>query len=320
MCVPPYHIAGIAAIMSSVYSGRHVIQLPNFSAERWIELARQHKVTTAFVVPTMLARIVETLEAQGVTTADMPYLNSLAYGGGKMPLSVIEKAMTLFPQTDFSNAYGLTETSSTICVLGPDAHRDAVSSTTEAGRRRLVSVGQALPGVEIEIRDDEGRVLGAGERGEIYVRGEQVSGEYEGKGSVVDADGWFPTRDAGSIDDEGFLFLEGRADDVIVRGGENLSPGEIEDVLLTHPAVADVAVVGVPDQQWGEKIVATVVLHQEHEAAEEELKSYVKEHLRSNRTPDEIVFLDELPYNETGKLLRRVLKEKLVDLGDGSTI
>ena len=133
VCVPPYHIAGIAAIMSSVYSGRHVIQLPNFSAERWIELARQHKVTTAFVVPTMLARIVETLEAQGATNADMPDLNSLAYGGGKMPLSVIEKAMTLFPETDFSNAYGLTETSSTICVLGPEAHRDAVASTTEAG-------------------------------------------------------------------------------------------------------------------------------------------------------------------------------------------
>jgi acyl-CoA synthetase (AMP-forming)/AMP-acid ligase II len=297
VCVPPYHIAGIAAIMSSVYSGRHVIQLPNFTAERWIELARQHQVTTAFVVPTMLARIVETLEAQGVTTADMPYLNSLAYGGGKMPLSVIEKAMTLFPQTDFS-----------ICVLGPDAHRDAVSSPTEAGRRRLVSVGQALPGVEIEIRDDEGRVLGAGERGEIYVRGEQVSGEYEGKGSVVDADGWFPTRDAGSIDDEGFLFLEGRADDVIVRGGENLSPGEIEDVLLTHPAVADAAVVGVPDEQWGEAVAAAVVAKAGARIDEEALKELVKEQLRSSRVPAHMEVWSELPYNETGKLLRRMVK------------
>lgn len=114
--------------------------------------------------------------------------------------------------------------------------------------------------------------------------------------------------------------MTGRIDDVIVKGGQNISPGEIEEVLLQHPVVADAAAIGVPDQQWGEKIVATVVLHQEHEADEEELKSYVKEHLRSNRTPDEIVFLDELPYNETGKLLRRVLKEKLVDLGDGSTI
>jgi acyl-CoA synthetase (AMP-forming)/AMP-acid ligase II len=308
VCVPPYHIAGIAAIMSSVYSGRHVIQLPNFSAERWIELVREHKVTTAFVVPTMLARIVETLEAAGASDAGMPHLNSLAYGGGKMPLSVIEKAMTLFPDTDFSNAYGLTETSSTICVLGPDAHRDAVASTTEAGRRRLVSVGQALPGVEIEIRDDEGRVLGAGERGEIYVRGEQVSGEYEGKGSVVDAQGWFPTRDAGSLDDEGYLFLEGRADDVIVRGGENLSPGEIEDVLLTHPSVADVAVVGVPDEQWGEAVAAAIVAKVGASIDMQELSELVKGQLRSSRVPAHMKQWDELPYNETGKLLRRVVK------------
>jgi long-chain acyl-CoA synthetase len=313
VCVPPYHIAGIAAIMSSVYSGRHVIQLPNFSAERWIELVRKHQVTTAFVVPTMLARIVDALEAEGATNANMPHLNSLAYGGGKMPLSVIEKAMALFPDTDFSNAYGLTETSSTICVLGPDAHREAVASTTEAGRRRLVSVGQALPGVEIEIRDDEGNVMGPGERGEIYVRGEQVSGEYEGKGSVVDAEGWFPTRDAGSLDDEGYLFLEGRADDVIVRGGENLSPGEIEDVLLTHPAVADVAVVGVPDEQWGEAVAAAIVAKAGASIDMQELAELVKDQLRSSRVPAHMDQWDELPYNETGKLLRRVVKASFVE-------
>ena len=223
VCVPPYHIAGIAAIMSSVYSGRHVVQLPNFTAEAWIELARKYKISTAFVVPTMLARIVECLEAEGVSDAQMPHLSSLSYGGGKMPLSVIEKAMTLFPDTDFSNAYGLTETSSTICVLGPEEHRQAAAASTDTERRRLVSVGRPLPGVEIEIRDEDGHQVSAGERGEIYVRGEQVSGEYEGRGSVTDSDGWFPTRDAGSLDEEGYLFLEGRADDVIVRGGENLS-------------------------------------------------------------------------------------------------
>ena len=313
VCVPPYHIAGIAAIMSSVYSGRHVIQLPNFSAEAWIELARQHNVTTAFVVATMLARIVETLEAQSAATADMPHLNSLAYGGGKMPLGVIEKAMRLFPHTDFSNAYGLTETSSTICVLGPDAHREAIASTTESGRRRLISVGQTLPGVEIEIRDDEGKVLGARQRGEVYVRGEQVSGEYEGKGSVVDAEGWFPTRDAGSMDEEGYLFLEGRADDVIVRGGENLSPGEIEDVLLTHPAVADAAVVGVPDEQWGEAVAAAVVVKSGATIDMQALKDLVKDQLRSSRVPAHMAIWDELPYNETGKLLRRVVKASFIE-------
>lgn len=309
VCVPPYHIAGIAAVLSSVYSGRHVVQLPNFSAEAWVELVRKHSVSTAFVVPTMLARIVEELE--GEQTADMPSLRNLSYGGGKMPLSVIEKAMTLFPDTNFTNAYGLTETSSTIAVLGPDDHREAAASDDEAVRRRLVSVGQTLPGIELEIRDDEGRVLGPGERGEIYVRGEQVSGEYEGRGSVVDSEGWFPTRDAGSVDAEGYLFLEGRADDVIVRGGENMSPGEIEDVLLAHPTVADAAVVGIPDEQWGEAVAAAVVAKKGAEIDTSVLQDFVKEHMRSSRVPGIIVVWDELPYNETGKLLRRVVKAEL---------
>jgi long-chain acyl-CoA synthetase len=309
VCVPPYHIAGIAAVLSSVYSARHVVQLPNFSAEAWIELARKHQVSTAFVVPTMLARIVDALEGQ--PSADMPHLKSLSYGGGKMPLSVIEKAMQLFPDTDFSNAYGLTETSSTIAVLGPDEHRNAQASSDKQERRRLVSVGRPLPGVEIEIRDEEGRVLGPGERGEIYVRGEQVSGEYEGRGAVTDSEGWFPTRDAGSMDAEGYLFLEGRADDVIVRGGENLSPGEIEDVLLTHPTVLDAAVVGIPDEQWGEGVAAAVVPKKGATIDIEALQAYVNEHMRSSRVPQVIAVWDELPYNETGKLLRRVVKAKL---------
>lgn len=311
VCVPPYHIAGIAAVMSSVYSGRHVIQLPNFTAEAWVQLAREHKVTTAFVVPTMLARIVELLEAEGEETANMPHLNSLAYGGGKMPLSVIQKAMQFFPNTDFSNAYGLTETSSTICVLGPDEHRETASSSDPKVQRRLVSVGRGLPGVEIEIRDDEGKLLGPGERGEIYVRGEQVSGEYEGRGAVTDAQGWFPTRDAGSMDDEGYLFLEGRADDVIVRGGENLSPGEIEDVMLTHPSVADAAVVGIPDEQWGEAVAAVVVAKAGSSVDLDALKAMIQGQLRSSRVPQVIEIWKELPYNETGKLLRRVVKADL---------
>lgn len=312
VCVPPYHIAGIAAVLSSVYSGRHVVQMPNFSAETWIELAREHQVSTAFVVPTMLARIVDTMA--GESSANMPHLRNLSYGGGKMPLSVIEKAMKLFPDTDFSNAYGLTETSSTICVLGPDEHRTADAATDPLLRRRLVSVGKPLPGVEIEVRDDEGRVLEAGERGEIYVRGEQVSGEYEGRGSVTDADGWFPTRDAGSMDVDGYLFLEGRADDVIVRGGENLSPGEIEDVLLTHPTVLDAAVVGVPDEQWGEGVAAAVVARKGTTVDVEDLQTYVRDHLRSSRVPQLIEVWDELPYNETGKLLRRIVKSRLGDV------
>ncbi|NRA00120.1 MAG: acyl--CoA ligase [Myxococcales bacterium] len=309
VCVPPYHIAGISAIASSVFAARRVAQLPNFDAEGWLDLARSEKATNAFVVPTMLSRIIDVLE--GSETADLPHLRALSYGGGKMPQSVIERAMKLFPSTDFTNAYGLTETSSTICLLDPDDHRAAASSNDPAVRRRLTSVGRPLPSIELSIRDDEGKPLPAGERGEIYVRGEQVSGEYLGRASTLASDGWFPTRDGGSVDSEGYLFVEGRIDDVIVRGGENMSPGEIEDVLLEHPAVSDAAVVGIPDEQWGEAVAAAIVLKEGTSADADELKSWVKQRLRSSRTPQLVAFRDELPYNETGKLLRRVVRTDL---------
>jgi len=309
--VPPYHIAGISALASSIYSGRRIVQLPNFDAETWIALARREGVTYAFVVPTMLQRIVDVLE--GSASADLPHLRAISYGGGKMPLPVIERAMRLLPDTTFTNAYGLTETSATLTVLGPDDHRAAAGSPDPAVRRRLTSVGRPLPTVEIEIRDEEGKPVAAGVRGEICARGEQVSGEYLGKGTRVGSDGFFPTRDGGWLDEEGYLFLEGRIDDIIVRGGENMSPGEIEDVLLEHEAVADVAVVGVPDEQWGEAVAAVVVLAPGHEPDPEALREFVRQRLRSSRAPERIEFRDELPYNETGKLLRREVRAWLED-------
>ena len=311
--VPPYHIAGMAAIASSVYSGRRIVQLPNFTAEGWLELARSENITNAFVVPTMLSRIIEVLDAEGRTSADLPHLRALSYGGGKMPQAVIERAMELFPDVSFANAYGLTETSSTISILGPEDHRAAMQSDDPAVRRRIVSVGQPLPSVEVEIRDEDGRALGANERGEIFVRGEQVSGEYLGKGSRLTDDGWFPTRDGGSVDAEGYLFIEGRIDDIIVRGGENISPGEIEDTLLEHEAIGDAAVVGLPDEQWGEKICCVVVCKPGQKAGVSELQQWVKDRLRSSRTPETIDFWDELPYNETGKLLRRKVRAALME-------
>jgi long-chain acyl-CoA synthetase len=307
--VPPYHIAGMAAVLSSIYSGRRIVQLPAFSPEAWLDAAERERVTNAFVVPTMLARVIEKLEASGGKAPSA--LRALAYGGGKMPLPVIERVMRMMGHLDLTNAYGLTETSSTIAVLGPADHREAAASDDAAVRRRLASVGRPLPGVEVEIRDPEGKPLPAGERGEICVRGEQVSGEYLGRASRLGADGWFPTHDGGFLDEGGYLFLEGRIDDVIVRGGENLSPGEIEDVLLDHPAVADAAVVGVPDEEWGEGVAAAVVLKAGATASAEELQDWVRKHLRSSRVPQVLRFEAELPYNETGKLLRRKVREAL---------
>jgi acyl-CoA synthetase (AMP-forming)/AMP-acid ligase II len=308
VCVPPYHIAGIAALLSSIYAQRRIVLLPAFDPDGWLELAAQERATNAFVVPTMLARIIARMDAG--MSADLEALTAIAYGGGRMPLELIARALDLFPQTGFTNAYGLTETSSTIALLGPEEHRSAHQATDPLVRGRLGSVGRPLPTVEIEIRDEAGRKLPHGERGEIHVRGEQVSGEYRER-SALDAEGWFPTRDAGWIDAEGYLYLTGRADDVIVRGGENISPGEIEDVLRSHPAIADAAAFAVPSSEWGEAVGIAVVARPDHAApSEAELQQLIKSRLRSSRVPERIAFRDALPYNEMGKLLRRELRKQ----------
>jgi long-chain acyl-CoA synthetase len=306
--VPPYHIAGISAVLSSVYAGRRMVLLKNFEARAWLDICAAEKVTNAFVVPTMLVRIVEEL-AHGEW--DLSALRAIAFGGGKMPLRVIERAMELLPWVDFTNAYGLTETSSTICLLSPDDHRTAAASYDPKVRRRLGSVGRAIGTVEIEIRDDDGAVVPSGSPGHVYVRGSQVAGEYLGIGSALDADGWFPTRDRGALDGDGFLFLDGRADDVIVRGGENISPGEIEDVLLKHPDIIDVAIVAVPDDYWGETIGAAIVTRDGTLISTETVQEWVRTRLRSSRVPSIIQFRTELPYNDMGKLLRRVIRNEI---------
>jgi acyl-CoA synthetase (AMP-forming)/AMP-acid ligase II len=167
-----------------------------------------------------------------------------------------------------------------------------------------------LPTLELEIRDPFGEALVSGQIGEIWVRGDQIAGEYRGK-CVLTPDGWFGTNDGGHLDEAGYLFVEGRLDDVIVRGGENISPGEIEDVLMSHPAVAQAAVTGIPDTEWGEVIAAAVVLTSGATVAETALQAWVQERLRSSRTPDVIEIRTSLPYNDTGKLVRRVLRDEL---------
>lgn len=306
--VPPYHVAGIATILTSVYGGRRLLYLPAFDATRWVDLARDERVTHAMVVPTMLGRILDVMEHQAEAPPDLVHL---AYGGGRMPVPVIERALRVLPHVGLVNAYGLTETSSTIAVLTPEDHRAAFASDDPVVRARLGSVGRPLPSIELEIRDAYGKPVPAGERGEIYVRGEQVAGEYLGRGRSLTEHGWFATNDGGWVDDDGYLYVEGRLDDVIVRGAENISPGEVEDVLLAHPAVAEAAVVGVPDEEWGETVAAAVVLHPGGATTADELSSWVRDRLRSARTPTRIEFRSALPYNETGKLLRRILKAEL---------
>lgn len=306
--VPPYHIAGVSAVLTSVFAGRRIVYLVAFEPAEWVATVADQQVTHAMVVPTMLGRVLDEIDQQQVSLA---HLRALSYGGGPMPLPVIERALRLLPHVNFVNAYGLTETASTISVLGPDDHRLALHSDDPAIRRRLSSVGRALPTVELSIRDGDGQPLEANQRGEVWVRGEQVSGRYVGADGLDD--GWFRTRDSGEFDDHGYLYLHGRLDDVIVRGGENLSPGEIEAVLNEHGAVESCAVVGIPDMEWGERVVAAVVLRDNSSVDEESLRSFVRDRLRSARTPERIQFCSELPINETGKLLRRVLRDELAE-------
>lgn len=288
VAVPPYHIAGLTNLLSNLYTGRRVVYLDAFDAAGWLDTVRHERVTHAMVVPTMLARIVAEV---GERDAGTPTLRSLAYGGARTPRPVLDAALRAFPDVGFVNAYGLTETASTVAVLGPEDHREAAAATDPAVRERLGSVGRPLPGVEVEIR-----------AGLVYVRGEQISGEYGGR-SVLDADGWFATRDLGRLDGDGYLYIEGRADDTIIRGGENIAPAEIEDVLLAHPGIVEAAVVGVPDPEWGQRLVAVVVGVGEPA----EIQQWVRQRLRSAKTPDTVVFRAELPKTETGKLLRRAL-------------
>ena len=312
ICVPPYHIAGVSTALSNLYAGRKMVYLTNFDAHEWVRLVEAENITTATVVPTMLSRIVDVLEG---SHARLPSLRNLAYGGSKVGMPVVRRAIDLLPHVGFVNAYGLTETSSTVAVLTPEDHRTAYQAAQRGGdpavAKRLGSVGRAVPGVEVEVRDDLGNVAAPGITGELFVRGEQVSGRYAGVGSVLDTKGWFATRDVAMLDAEGYLFIGGRSDDTIIRGGENVAPAEIEDVLIEHPDVRQVAVVGVDDPQWGQAIVAVVVAAAACTPKPAELLAYVRDQLRGSRTPDRVVFRDELPTSATGKILRRQIVDEL---------
>ena len=305
LAVPPYHIASISAQLSQVYAGRRMVTLPRFNADAWIDLVKTENVTHVMLVPTMMARIVTTLENRAEKLLSIRFVS---YGGGKPHHNIVTRALSLFPNADFFHAYGLTETSSTVALLGPDDHR-MVLAGDDIAKKRLSSVGHPLPTLEVSIRDSDGFETAPGCAGEICVRGDQVSGEYRETGSRLDPEGWFKTHDVGYFDHDGYLYLLGRNDDIIIRGGENISPREVEEALLSHPCVTDAAAFGVDDLEWGEEIAAAIVTTPP-EPTVNELRQLVKSRLRSSRVPSHFLFVEKLPYNKTGKLLRRVLKER----------
>ena len=309
LAAPPFHVAGVVAVLTSTYAGRRIVPLPRFTPEAWIDIARREHVTHGFLVPTMLARIVDVMDRD--PDARVSSMRRITYGGARMPRSMLERALALFPDVGFVNAYGLTETSSTVCLLGPDDHRIAFESSDPAIRRRLESAGRPLPGIELRIDGADG-VAAPGEPGEILVRGEQVSGEYLADPSKRNDAGWLHTGDLGFVDHDGYLFVVGRADDMIIRGGENLSPTEIEDVLLQHPGVGAAAVVGLPDAEWGERVAAMIVPARDAgDLSMDDLRAFARERLGSLKTPEILATCEELPITATGKVLHRAVRADL---------
>ncbi len=277
-----------------------------------MELVDAEKVTRVMMVPTMLKQIIDHPEFEKYSLSS---LKIITYGAAPMPVQVIKKAMALFPGVSFINAFGQTETASTITVLGPEDHViEGSDSEKEKKLKRLSSIGKPLPGIEMRVIDKKGKDLPIGKIGEIVARGPRIMAQYwKGEkitGEIMDNDGWVHTGDVGYMDEEGYFFLSGRAKDIIIRGGENISPAEVEDVLSACPKIEDVAVVGIPDEEWGQQPLAIVVLKSGESAATEEIIEYCRTRIASYKRPRGVVFIKELPRNSMGKVLKRELRDK----------
>ena len=313
LTVPLYHVAGCQAMMAAVYGGRTLVLMRQFEVKEWMKTVQQERATRAMLVPTMLKWIIDDPEFK---MFDLSSLKVITYGAAPMPFDVINKAIKEMPWVKFINAFGQTETASTITALGPEDHViDGTEEEREKKLRRLTSsIGRPLPDVELKIVDEEGNPLKTGEVGEILAKGPRIMSGYwrdeEKTAQTLTADGWLRTGDVGWMDEEGYIYLAGRGDDMIIRGGENISPEEVEDVLHSHPKIDEAAVIGVPDPEWGQQPMAVVVLKKGETAIPEEIIEYCRSKLAGFKRPRSVVFIDSLPRNPMGKVLRKKLREQ----------
>jgi len=313
LTVPLYHVAGIQAMLAAIYGGRTLVLMKQFEVKEWMETIQRERATRAMLVPTMLKRVIDDPD---FTRYDLSSLKVITYGAAPMPFEVIHKAIQVMPWARFINAFGQTETASTITTLSPEDH--IIEGTEEEKAKKLrrltSSIGKPLPDVEVKIVDDEGKALPPLGVGEILAKGPRIMTGYwrdEQKTSqVMTGDGWLRTGDMGYIDEEGYVYLTGRMDDMIIRGGENISPEEVEDVLHSHPRVEEASVIGIPDVEWGQEVRAVVVLKRGETATPEEIMEHCRERLAGFKRPRSVVFVDALPRNPMGKVLRKKLREE----------
>ncbi len=312
LTVPLYHVAGIQAMMAAIYGGRTLVMERQFEPAEWMELVEGEKANRAMMVPTMLKQL---LDHPDFDKHDLSSIKVITYGAAPMPIPVIRKALEVFPGVSFINAFGQTETASTITALGPEDH--VLSGTEEEKEKklkRLASIGKPMSDVEMKVVDDDGKELPVDEVGEILARGPRVMTGYwkdeEKTAKTIDKDGWVHTGDVGYVDEDGYYFLSGRSSDMIIRAGENISPEELENVIRDHPKVEDVAVIGIPDETWGEEPRAVVIPKKGEKPTEEEIMEHCRKHLASFKRPRTVVFVDDLPRNPMGKLVKKDIREK----------
>ena len=313
LTVPMYHVAGLQGALAAIFGGRTLVVMPQFDPEGWMSLVSEHRADRAMLVPTMLKMV---MDHPNFSDFDLSSLSVITYGAAPMPLPVIRQAIEKFPGARFINAFGQTETASTITMLPPDDHDlTGTAGEVETKLRRLTSIGLPLDDVEVMIVTEDGDPVARGEVGEIVARGPRMMTGYWGQEDATRdtlKGGWLYTGDLAWQDEDGYIYLAGRARDFIKRGGEMISPEEVELTLSEHPGVAEAAVIGVPDLEWGEEVRAVVVAS-DQAVTERELIDFCRDRLAGFKRPRSVVFVNELPRNVMGKVLKRDLRTEFGD-------
>jgi acyl-CoA synthetase (AMP-forming)/AMP-acid ligase II len=302
LAMPCFHIGGTAFGLSIIHAGAHAVVLAEYDPNETLALIEQYRIGKIFMVPAALQIL---LGNPRFDEADLSSLTHIFYGASPIPLELMRESIDRLG-CGFVGMYGMTETGGTIVALPPENH-------DPDGNEVMRSVGKPLWGVEIKVIDESGKTVPARAIGEIATRSEKNMTAYwnlpEATQETIDDEGWLRTGDAGYLDENGFLYIHDRVKDMIISGGENVYPAEVENAIYSHPNVADVAVVGVPDDKWGEAIKAFVVVKEGVDADAQDIIAFSRTQIAAFKCPKSVDFIDVLPRNPSGKILRRELRQ-----------
>lgn len=305
MPLPLFHVAGLAAALFWLCSGYKVQLMADFVPQEIVDAIVASDSCDSVLVPAMIQAILAFVP--DIQRYDFSPLQRITYGASPISIEVLQQAIGIF-KCDFVQGYGMTELSCMVLGLQASDHQRALNGEAHL----LRSCGRPLPGAELKVVDDNGIEVASGETGELLIRSSTAMMGYwnqPDKTSETLVDGWLRTGDAGYADDEGFFYIRDRVKDMIVSGGENIYPAEIENVLFSHPGIQDVAVIAVPDEKFGEAALAVCVLKPDATATSAELIAFCQERLASYKTPRRYDFVQEIPRNPSGKILKRVMRE-----------